>query len=84
MIESATLSWWSGTRRSAWVVLARSGIEITAAMDGLPLPSLDPDRSAALRSIWDKRHPGRPRLQFETTVYDVKAGRQISLRHQLD
>lgn len=83
LIETATASWWSGTSRSAWVVLTRSDNEITAAMDGLPLPPLDPDRSVALRSIWDARHPEQSRLQFETLVYEIKAGRQISIRHQL-
>jgi hypothetical protein len=83
LIERATTSWWSGTSRSAWVVLTRSDIEITAAIDGLLLPPLDSDRSAALRSVWELRHPEQPRLQFEAQVYEIKAGRQINIRYQL-
>lgn len=82
LINSATCSWWSGTARSAWVVLTRSGIEITAQMDGLPLPRLDADRTAELRSAWDRQHPEQPRLQLEAEVYEIKAGRQICIRHQ--
>jgi hypothetical protein len=83
LIERATTSWWSGTSRSAWVMLTRSDIEITATMDGLSLPPLDPGRSAVLRSAWELRHPERSRLQFEAQVYEIKTRRQINIRYQL-
>ncbi|HEY2059753.1 MAG TPA: DUF2510 domain-containing protein, partial [Amycolatopsis sp.] len=75
LIEAAAARWWSGTARSAWIVLTRTGFTITAAMDGMPLPDLDPDRDDGLRSAWDARHPGLRQMQFETQVYQVAAGR---------
>ncbi|MGW4393810.1 DUF2510 domain-containing protein [Amycolatopsis nivea] len=83
LIEAATASWWSGTARSAWVVLDRTGFTITAAMDGMPLPDLDPDRDGGLRSAWVTRHPGLHRMQFEAQVYQVAAGRQVNIRYAL-
>ncbi|WP_433206329.1 hypothetical protein ACQP1G_19700 [Nocardia sp. CA-107356] len=59
------------------------GTELTAEIDGFPLPALDADRSEPLRSAWDARHPEQPRLQFEALVYGIKAGRQINIRYQL-
>ncbi|WP_410630974.1 DUF2510 domain-containing protein [Amycolatopsis sp. cmx-4-83] len=83
LVDSATERWWSGAARSAWVVLTRAGFEITATMDGMPLPSLDPDRAAGLRTAWTTRHPGLTRMQFEAQVYQIKAGRQVSIRFPL-
>jgi hypothetical protein len=83
LVEAATASWWSGTPRSAWVVLTRTGLEITAAMDGTALPNLDTDRAGGLRSAWDTRHPGLSRMQFEAQVYQIKAGRQVNIRYAL-
>lgn len=82
LIETATASWWSGTSRSVWVVLTRSGTEITATIDGLPLPRLNPDRTSELQSVWDLRHPEQERLQLEAHVYEIKAGRQMAILHQ--
>lgn len=52
LVEAATASWWTGTPRSAWVVLTRAGLDITAALDGKSLPNLDTDRVGGLRSAW--------------------------------
>jgi hypothetical protein len=81
LIEAATASWWSGAPRSAWIVLTRTGEEITASMDAMPLPALYPDRTAALRQVWDAQHHDLPQMQFETQVYEIKAGRQINVRY---
>jgi len=83
LIADATASWWPGTSCSAWVFLTRSGIELTATADGFPLPALAADRSKVLRTAWDAAYPGQPRLQFEALVYEIKAGRQISIRYPL-
>jgi hypothetical protein len=83
LVDFATERWWSGAARSAWVVLTRSGFEITASMDGMPLPNLDPDRDGALRSAWTTRHPGLTQMQFEAQVYEIKAGRQVNIRFAL-
>ncbi|MEV5837148.1 hypothetical protein [Nocardia sp. NPDC052112] len=83
LIGEATASWWPGTSCSAWVVLTRSGVELTAAVDGFPLPALAEDRSEVLRSAWDTTYPGQARLQFEALVYEIKRGRQISVKYQL-
>ncbi|MFD2472082.1 FAD-binding protein [Amycolatopsis silviterrae] len=68
---------------SAWTVLTRTGFTITATMDGMPLPDLDPDRSSWLRSAWNTRHPGLRQMQFEAEVYQVSAGRQVNIRYPL-
>lgn len=83
LIEAATAAWWSGTPRSAWVALTRTGYEITASMDAKPLPALDADRTAALRYAWEARHQNVHRLQFEAEVYNIKAGRQLTVRYPL-
>jgi hypothetical protein len=83
LIDAATASWWVGTPRSAWVVLTRSGFDITATMNGMPLPTLDPDRGAALRSTWQARHRDLTMMQFEAQVYEIKSGRQVNIRHPL-
>jgi hypothetical protein len=41
-----------GTPGSAWAVLNPIRIEIIPMMNGMPLPTLDLDRGAALRSTW--------------------------------
>jgi hypothetical protein len=83
LVDSATAHWWSGTARSVWVVLTRTAFEITASMDGMPLPNLDPDRDGGLRSAWTARHPRLTQMQFEAQVYQIKAGRQVNIRFAL-
>ncbi len=83
LVDSATARWWSGTARSAWVVLTRTAFEITASMDGMPLPNLDPDRDGGLRLAWTTKHPGLTQMQFEAQVYQIKAGRQVNIRFAL-
>jgi hypothetical protein len=83
LTDAATASWWAGTPRSAWVVLTRSGFEITATMDRMPLPALDPNRDGSLRSAWEARHHELTRMQFEAQVYEIKPGRQINIRYPL-
>jgi hypothetical protein len=83
LVESATERWWSGAARSAWVILTRAGFEITASMDGMRLPNLDPDRDGGLRSAWTTRHSGLTQMQFEAQVYQIKAGRQVNIRYAL-
>ena len=83
LVEAATARWWSGTARSTWVILTRTGFEITASMDGMSLPNLDPDRAGGLRSAWDARHPGMTQMQFEAQVYQIKSGRQVNIRYAL-
>jgi hypothetical protein len=83
LVDTATVTWWAGSPRSAWVLLTQSGSEITATLDAMPLPALDPDRDVALRSAWEARHPEAGRLQFEAQVYEIKDGRQVNIRYPL-
>ncbi len=83
LIEAATSSWWAGAERSVWVVLDRHGEDIAATLDGFLLPDLTIERTTELRRVWDQRMAQQPRLQFEGVVYEIKAGRQLILRHQL-
>lgn len=83
LAEAATAYWWTGSPFAVWVVLTRSEDDMTATLSGQPLPDLDPERSAALRAVWDQRMAGERRLQLEARVYEVKSGRQIAVRHQL-
>jgi hypothetical protein len=49
------------------------------SMDAMPLPALDPDRTA-LRFVWDVRYRDQHRLRFEAEVYEIKVGRQLTVR----
>lgn len=54
--------------RDLWA--SNSAFEITAMMNGMPLPTLDPDRGTALRSTWEARHRDLTMMKFEAQVRD--------------
>lgn len=83
LVDAATESWWAGSPRAAWVVLTRDGLNLTATLDGMPLPEPSTDRSLHLIRAWGRWHPDLTQLQFESIVYQIKAGRQVNVRFRL-